>query len=586
MSEDLSLLLDNALIPRLLGDLDELLGSVYVGGLVYPDPDLPSDLRDIGERAANLGLSTATEYTRRLADGMQAMVAESDRASRRALAVEVWDELQRLVCWQRIFRTEHAFMVVAARLAQSGEESAISRPAPTYPTESRRVFPFGIELAGPRVVLWCQDLDSGDTVVLIDELVECSDTDPLHLPAISRLFQDSVRLRDVLGSVIFLDEHPVATNGGRHIFAPAFATRPTIKRVAAGYQPPRLPEIPLRGAGSANFDGIVGAGRLALVVSRNGDRVALRTRGGIPIGLAVTPALRANALKLLMRDRVASAEFDAVVVQRRHGPKLLRVDDELEGPCFPVQDPRLFRLSPTRLAADLKGGGLPSLSLRAALAREADAGLVADLEQFIPADIEERFVREWARAAVAEPGLPTGIPQEVVHALLAEEGGFGALWLAHRFRLTEDLLVQLRALYDHRYSVLAPDASISDICSRALLLAWLEIPDGNPVGFMEAHISALRLSARTRMSTLPDAAEICWLAETLAILTGDEREAGIGRSFDIPLDRILELVTEALWRWRSTPEPAGSDLRAARDALWLARKTGCEGYFLAIPQSP
>jgi hypothetical protein len=211
------------------------------------------------------------------------------------------------------------------------------------------------------------------------------------------------------------------------------------------------------------------------------------------------------------------------------------------------------------------------------LAREPDAKLVGALDAFEPADIGERFAVEWARAVVALPGLPVGVPAEI-SAALSGRASFGVLWLVNHFDLADDLRVELQALYDAHYVALPDDPTISDICCRALLMAWLAIPDGDPLAFMEAHIAAMRLSETNRMSTLPDAAEICWLAETLAILKGDQREAAMGQSFDIPLDRILELVTEALWRWHAAPE---TDLAAVTDALWLARKTGTEGYFLA-----
>lgn len=575
---DLPVLLDDALTPRLLGDLDELLGSMYVGGLAYPDPDLPTDLRALAERAASLGLATANGSLNTLAERLEALVAESGRSGRRDRANEVWDELQRLVCWQRIFRTEHAFMMVQARLGASGD-APVKREPPSFPTESRRVFPFGLELAGNRLVLWCRDLDNADSVVLVDELVERSDTDPIHTKAISRLFQDSVLLREVLSAVVVLHEHPVALKGGRRVFSPAYATRPTLQVVAVGYEPPRLPQIPLSGVGTPDFSGVVGAGRLVVVANRSSNRISLRTEQGISTGIAVSPTLRANLIKLLVRDQVESVALDAVVVHRRHGPVLLRVDDELEGACFPVQDPRLFRPTPTQLAANA-GDSLAGLGLRAVLATDQDAALVGALDGFRPDDISARFAVEWARAAVTEPGLPAGLPLEISAALTAGQGGFGTLWLVSRFGLVEELEVQIRAFYRGFYAEFPPEPSISDLCCRALLSAWLEIEDIDPLKFLEAHLSALRLSALSHQSTLPDAAEICWLAETLSILTGDGRESGMGRSFDIPLDRIAEVVTEAMWRAR-TGRGGDSGAQALTDALWLARKTGTEAYFVA-----
>ena len=268
-----------------------------------------------------------------------------------------------------------------------------------------------------------------------------------------------------------------------------------------------------------------------------------------------------------------------MVVQRRHGPVLLSVNDELEGACFPTQDPRLYRLNPRKLA-DRAGDSFAGLCLQAAVAREQDPALVSALDQVIPRDIDERFALEWARAAVTDPGLPAGLPRELGAALSAGEGGFGACWLAHRFRLLDDLAVQLRALFDRRFGVPAAEPSVSDICCRALLGFWLRTPEFEPLPFMEANISAMRLSAHSHQSTLPEAAEICWLAETLKILAGDERESAMGESFDIPLERIGAVVTEALWRWSTAELAREADLRAVTDAIWMARKTGTEGYFL------
>jgi len=561
--EALATLLGNTHLPRWLEDLDDLLGALFLGGLAVPDPELPEALEALAERAGALGLASGRQQVAQLGARLRELVEGGP--TRRVRAEAVWEALQRTLCWRRVFRTELDFLEVRARMGQGGE---VLRPeASRLPTASRRVRAVGLELAGARLVLWCRDVETGEDVVLLDELAEVP-VDPFQGRVISRLFQEALWLRDVLMAEIALCEHPVSMRGGRPVFAPAYTVRPTLDSAGAG-EVLALPELPLRSSGAIDFRHGEGPGRIRLVASRHGERVGLRTLDGVGSGVAMGEVLRLNLIKLLVREQAASVEVEAVILRRRAGPVLLRVEADGREACFPTVDPRAIGLDRRQLA-DRVGETSAGRCLAAWLRREPGH---IDLPGFSGIEGLEAL---WTRAYTgSEERAPEGLEASLAEALEGQVVDALTLWAIGHFDLVDRLRDPLLALYERAYLTVSDEPKIPEICARALLIHWLALPNTDATGFLTAHLDAIGRSARDPSQTLPEARALGWLLEAVGVVTGDAQPA---ERLGLPRSRVLVLVAEALWTWSHRPSEASR--WALRDALWLAERVGLVSVFL------
>ena len=604
-----------AQVDRFLLDIDEAIKQVFVAGLAYPDPELADELAALSDRARRHGLPSATAGLDRLRILLLATHAERDLLRRQELAHRAWDETQRFVAWLRLFRVEYDLLAIQARLEQDVAESDAPAPPPEFPRASLTAWPLGMDLsASGRLVIFCQDVDSGDAVLFHDHLAEWDRDNPLRAPAISRLFQDSVLLGDVLTGVIRTDEHPVATRRGAWIFRPAFASIPRVLAVADDFEPPPLPTAD--------------PGPRALPVHVSW------AHGGIHISpaLAANPTLRFNLTKLMLRERRDHLELDSVALTKGAEPVLLSVCTGFDGRVFPSHDTALFRIARSVVHArackvDERLGGLTvsgfwvraaACLLHGATHAEIDA-LRSSLPTRRAAGIAEHYRLAYAAFLIDEVHHPDGIVNLLRTALtlaaapaadavdtadMARVLGQGAsssadfrlldgnfvyqtLWLADACALTDDLRDEIAQLWRARYQGELKDPGWGDVVARVLLLILMHAtgqlaPPGqgddamaaavqDAEAFMTAHLTDLRKVGGTRPA--PELIEWLQLADTYAWLHDQDRFGLTIRMLGVGGDRLWTSVATTLLNWTLEVEaggaPAQSTLRAG-DALAAA----------------
>lgn len=507
------------LTTRLMGDLDEALKQIFVAGLAFPDPELPDELAVLAERAEQHGLSTAVRLLLELRAHLQAILDEVDLVDRQGVAARAWTQAQRLLAWQRMFRAEHDFLEVQARLAAESTGS-VERRRVVYPSRTMRVWPVGIELsAGGKLVIFARDLDSELVVLLSDQLAEYDRDDPLSGEVISRLFQSAVDLQKVLRGVIRLEDHPVVTRSRALLFRPAFQATPQLQPVADNFVPPALPQMPLDSQGRAQPVRSAGPSRLRVVASLKSRQLTLRTMRGAPLTIAgPDETLRFNLTKLLTREGARELPLEAVLLPKQEALSVLSLSTDLDGVVFPCHDPSVFRLADSVLArraestrahggcrpvtgvwscttAYLLGGAsgqdvealtesLSTLKCRG-LDEHHLAGQTAFLVQrpYGPEGLVEILQQTFELASLSDEGqlsleklahvLGRGVSEVSPADLRLIDGAavYKAIWLTLYAGLEETLAPHLKGVLTARYGGEFKSVSPGDVCARALLMA-------------------------------------------------------------------------------------------------------------------
>lgn len=602
------------LVDRFLLDVEEALKQVFVAGLAYPDPELADELASLSDRARRHGLPTATEGLDRLRILLLATHAERDLMRRQELAHRSWDETQRFVAWLRLFRVEYDLLAVQSRLEQDAEKADAEETAPVFPTATLTARPLGMNLsASGRLLLYCQDVETGGAVVFHDHLAEWSRENPLRAPAISRLFQDSLFLGDVLAGVIRTEDHPVAWRRGAAVLRPAFAAIPEVLAVADDFAP-----VPLPSTGP-------GPHREALHVSLT------QGRPRVSPSTAMSQTLQFNLIKLLTRERRDHLELDAVLVSGGGDRTLLSVTTGFDGRVFPTYDTALFRQARSVVHAravkvDERLGGttVAGFWVRAAscLLHGATHAEIDSLRNSLPTrralGVAEHYRLGYAAFLLDEVHHPEGMRTLLETALrLATassasdidpvdlalvlgqrrsssadfrllDGNFvyQTLWLVYACALADDLRGPLRELWKARYASALVDPGWGDVVARVLLLLLMhetgqmggedavgamEDAVGEAAVFLAAHVGDLRQHGGNR--TAPELIEWLQLGDTFAWLHDLDRFGVTIRALGVTPERLWIPVSAALLGWTLDVEHGGSTQALAMragDALAVA----------------
>jgi hypothetical protein len=356
-------------LTRFLQDMEEALKQLFVAGLAYPDPELPEELEALAERAGRHGLFSAVSSLLRLRAWLEGIGGQRDLLLRQQMAQRAWDEAQRFLAWLRLLRGEHDFLMVQGRMAAEATEEVRDNRA-SYPTRSATVWPLGMELdSGGRLLVFCQEVETGRYVLLRDQLAEFDAQDPLGGRAISRLFQDAIRLSRLFESVVRLEDHPVVARAATWLFRPAFQATPRLLPVSSAFRAPEIPELELEANGEPRVSRAIPSLLRGYLVMHNG-RPDVRLPNHGSARLQGGEVLRLNLTKLLLREQVERQEVELVVMPRDEGLLPLSLRTDFDGRVFPAQDPTLFRLSGDVLNARAQGhaatapGGLGALWLR------------------------------------------------------------------------------------------------------------------------------------------------------------------------------------------------------------------------------
>ncbi len=626
------------LVDRFLSDVDEALKQIFVAGLAYPDPELPDELNALAERASRHGLASAVAHLSRLAVLVEAISAQRDLLVRHDFAQRAWDETQRFVAWLRMFRVEHDHLVVQGKLAAQSV-GAVEHRRVTYPARTMSVWPVGMELdAGGRLVIFARDLDSRLVVLLRDHLADFDPESPLTSRAISRLFQDSIVLGDVLRNVIRLEDHPVVTRARALLVRPAFQAIPKLRPVGDRFTAPALPTMPLSPSGAPAPIVSDGPARLSLRARLDGGALVVETLAGarVPLSLS-TQTLRHNLTKLMIREAAACVELDAVLLPRDEELLILNVTTPLEGVTFPAYDPSLFKIANTVLAraADATAEALTHAPIKAAWLRCAAylpggvtpeqvddllgqlAGLKAsalsdhyllELSRYFvggegePEGLEHTLRRTLQLAALPEGasvdlgalahvlGLPERATSPVDLRLIDGDAIYKAVWMAFERDLIESLEVELDAVYKARYAGELKNPTPGDVCARALMMAIFErlVQDEDVAAearpstqFLRAFINDLNPGgARAKKTPMPEPLEIFWYGDTLAVLTAGDRLGSPVSKLGLSREVITRACVDALHAWRTSEAASLAVIERAAEAILLAVSSDVKGVIL------
>lgn len=504
------------LVDLFLSDLNEALRQLFVAGLSFPDPELPSALHELQQRARALRLPTAFERLGKLHAWLRATLAEPDLDARAPLASSAWNETQRLLAWARLYRSEHDLRVVQARMAAEAQGLKIEAE-PTFKTRSLSLWPAGIELApSGKLLVYGVSIDTGAPVVLIDHLSEYTREAPFAGRAISRMFQEAIELPRLLTSIVRLEEHPYTEKDGVISFRPAFRTTPRMLPPGDRFQPPRLPVL------NVALDAQIPTGpfEIEVALSWSGGRIHLGSlRGEIPIRM--TPLLRFNLAKLLLREGLRRDEFRACLLAKDEEFELLYLVTPLDGRAYPTVDPTAFGVAREVLQARARRVQIPGeravelfLQVAAHALGHGDAAQVAQLRGHIleatPTGIEERYRLALARHLLGlhpDPSKERPFLQDALALLLRPQGSpvdlsrlsrvlglslahtsasdlrhidgafaYRVLWLLLQCNLVDEFRPLLEQLFQGSYQGELKDPTVGDVCARALLLALLAQP--------------------------------------------------------------------------------------------------------------
>ncbi len=619
------------LLDRFVADVEEALRQVFTAGLSFPDPELGDELSWLAERAGRHGLPSALTLLGRLEVWVRAIGAETDAGRRSHLASEAWDQTQRLVSWLRLLRTELDFLTVEGKLAEDAGQQQEGAEV-SFPTRTLTAWPVGMELEpGGKLLIFCQDVDSGQPVVLRDHLSEFDANAPMADPVISRLFQDAVELGAVMNGLIRLEDHPVVQRRHSLLFRPAFRAIPRALAVTHGFSPPPLPELdPLR-------KGVLTPVQTRATVSMARDG---RVRWRAPVQIHGSEVLRFNGTKALAREGADRVELDVVVRPRGETLRVLSAETE-DGRVFLADDPTLFRLAPSALArvaqrtsadlADEPGAGCwlrTAAYLFGGADDEAVDRLREDLTRCGGEDLEAQYLVGQCRFVLGEPlpadavqqlvqdtlelaALPKGVaaPLDALERVLGRQVSptdlrhvtdgmvYRALWLAHEAELTQQLEDPLRRLVTARYTGKLRSALPEAVCARALAVHMVEVLDGDvdddedggggeALTFLEAHLDDLlpghgRGTGRRRRQPppMPELVELFQLGDTFALLTGGDRHGVTHAELGLPWLALAQTCADALLGWRVEP-PDDHNAVVAGDALLAVAAANLKRFFV------
>jgi hypothetical protein len=504
------------LVDLFLSDLNEALRQIFVAGLSFPDPELPATLGELQERARALRVATAFERLGKLRAWLLATLAEPNLDARSPLAAGAWDETQRLLAWARLYKAEHDLRVVQARMAAEAQGLKIEAE-PTFPTCSASLWPVGIDLApSGKFLVYGVSIDSVKPVVLVDHLAEYNRESPFEGRAISRMFQEAIELPRLLRSLIRLEDHPYSEKDGALHFRPAFRTTPRLLPLSETFRPPKLPTL------SVGLGAQIPSGPFLLdaVVSWSSGRLHLGSlRGEIPIRM--TPLLRFNLAKLLVREGLRRDEIQICLQAKDDEFELLHVTTALDGRVYPTCDPTAFRVAREVLqtrSSRVQIPGEPTAELFLRVAAHAlgrgNQERIAELRRQVlvakPAGIEEHYRLALARVLLGvalDPNRERPFLQDAMAVLLRTVGApvdlsrlsrvlgfplaqtsasdlrhidgafaYRVLWLMLQSDLVDEFRGLLEQLYEGTYKGELKDPGVGDVCTRALLMALLAQP--------------------------------------------------------------------------------------------------------------
>jgi hypothetical protein len=587
---------------RLLMDIDEVLMQVFVAGLAYPDPELAGELGVLSDRAREHGLSSAGEGIDRLRLLLLEIGASDDLLERRDLARRAWDEAQVFLAWLRLFRVEADLLQVQSQLERDAMSTGVAIAPARVPTATLTAAPLGLHLEdNGRLVFWCVDTDTGQSVLFHDHLAEWDRESPLRRPAISRLFQDSVLLIDILSGMIRTEDHPVSVRRGSSVFRPAFATIPR------SYALLETPENPT---------GLHGL-----------QRVTLRCRysRGVLVTdpeLVGSATLEFNLLKLMSREGRAEVDLDGLLLRHRGEDVLLNARTDFDDRVFPAQDTGVFRLARSTVYAracktdERLGEGsvvgfwvrVAACLLHGATQAEVDT-LRSSLGGRRAVGVVQHFQLGFAAALLGEVHHPRGILSTLRIALsigaqvaadidpvelalvLGQQAASAAdshrvdgdflyrcLWLVDSCGLGSEVGPELEGLWEARYAGELQHPTYGDVMARALLMVLLG--DGGDEGndeaaaFLGAHLTDLG-SGRDGVS--PGLDQWLQLADTHARVLGLDRHGETILQLDDDARERWVPVARAILDWSLELESGGASpqvvLRAA-DAIAVAVAAG------------
>lgn len=597
------------LLKRFLSDMGEALRQVFVAGLSYPDPELPEELLALAERARRHGLPGAMERLLKLKVWIEGIGAHTDSATRFMYTQGAWGETQKLVSWLRLFSVEFDFMVIASNLTTDSTGDDTRKREKAYPTATMRVWPLGIERQGSGMILiFGQDTETGEFVILRDQLAEYDRDNLLQGKAISRLFQEAVSLEGVMRGLIRLEDHPVVKRKKVHLFRPAFRTAPTLLGVADNFVPPALPAYE-----EGKTDGP--ARHTVNVLYRSG-----RQYWDSPSPVETSDLVRLNVTKLLAREQVRTMDLDLVVRPHEDGLRILSLTTEVDGRQLITLDPTPYRLSVESIAANaratadaLAGDRAPPMmgALLQATAymfggakpEDVDA-LKASLDGIVCKGLDEHYglalvqhllgaeptasqadqmmqvAKDTITLLTLDPSDPIPLaPLRHVFGRTASSGDlellddihiYQALWMIRQIDKVADIGPELTAL-KKRYAKKLNHPTPGLICARALTLAFAsehlkkeadrEKALEQAQIFLASHIADLgttRIGRRRSRTTMafPELLELFQLADSRALIEGRDRRGYIVADLEntgARLSRIkmAQMCADGLYAWRT-----------------------------------
>ena len=582
-------------IDRFLDDLHRSLATVFVGGLAFPDAELPDRLGELTQRAQRLGLSTPFEHCKRLQIWVEQLLSDRNTPERLAWAAHALEETQRLTAWLRLFRTEHAFAVLRTRLRPAADLTASH---PKLPSLTADIWLEGVLLHRTgRAVFFGRQIENGRMVILRDQLAEVSANNPMHQRVLSRLFQSEIRLNQALGSLLRFENHPAVDTETEILLQPAFRSVPQRLSVTAHFKPPHAPQW------TAALDS---PGRLRTNLRRTATGIGCDS----PLPIERSPVLRFNWTKLLAREATPTLSLDLLVLKREDTLVPLHQVDHTDGRVFPALDPTLFRTADVQLlrrataaaVSPLPGAQLQATALQlVANPRPGDLDEVRGrLLELAPTGIAASYRAGLSAWLLGEPaGSLAAIAEDVLclaqgstdldrlervlnrgrcsPADLREVDGaaiYQALWLGDAAGISLDETAT--ALLAGRYSGELLEPSVGDICARTLCLDRVEAsaePDEDEEGphrsealqFLTAHINDYR-PTRGRRLPLPDLIEIFQLADTFAVVSREPRRGPTVAALQLDMSTVQQRCADALCDWQCLP-PDDNRAYQAADAL-------------------